>query len=47
MRALLRTGVLLAWAAVVPGAAWPAATDQDLLAAVRKGDVAAVRAALD
>jgi hypothetical protein len=45
--AILRTGVLLAWVATLPGPAWSAASDQELLAAVRKGDVAAVKALLD
>jgi len=45
--AILGTGVLLAWTAMAPGARVSAATDQDLLAAVRKGDAAAVKTLLD
>jgi hypothetical protein len=45
--AIFRTGVLLAWTAMVPAARVSAAADQDLLAAVRKGDLAAVKALLD
>ena len=42
-----RAAALLSWLVTVPAAALAAATAQDLLQAVRKGDAAAVEAALD
>ena len=45
--AISRMAFLLACVAAAPGAGWPAAGDQDLLAAVRKGDAAAVKVLLD
>jgi hypothetical protein len=45
--AIFRTAVLLAWTGLLPARHVAAAADQDLLAAVRKGDAVAVKALLD